>query len=96
MYGTIARMKLKPRAEAEMTRLIRETAPQIPGFAFQHIYKLDAGSNDYLILVGFESKEAYVANANSPEQHERYEQYMNLLAAPPEWNDGEIISSLPV
>ena len=96
MYGTIARMKLKPGAEAEMTRMIRETAPQIPGFAFQHIYKLDAGSNEYLIVIGFESKGAYVANANSPEQHERYQQYVNLLAAPPEWNDGEIISSLPV
>ena len=96
MYGTIARMKLKPGAEAEMTRMIRETAPQIPGFAFQYIYKLDAGANEYLIVIGFESKEAYVANANSPEQHERYEQYVNLLDAPPEWNDGEIVSSLPV
>jgi antibiotic biosynthesis monooxygenase (ABM) superfamily enzyme len=95
MYGTIARMKLKPGAEAEMTRMIRDTAPEIPGFAFQHIYKLDAGSNEYMIVIGFETKEAYVANAKSPEQNERYEQYVSLLEEPPEWNDGEIVSSLP-
>ena len=95
MYGTIARMKLKAGAEAEMTRMIRESAPQIPGFAFQHMYKLDSGSNVYLMVIGFTSKEAYVANAKSPEQHARYEQYVKLLDAPPEWNDGEIVSSLP-
>jgi len=39
----------------------------------------------------FESEDAYVANANSPEQHRRYQRYRELLSADPEWTDGEIV-----
>jgi hypothetical protein len=35
------------------------------------------------------------ANAASPEQHARYEQYRALLTAEPEWHDGEIVHSHP-
>jgi hypothetical protein len=48
-----------------------------------------------MLVVGFESKEAYRANAESPEQNARYEQYVQLLDGPPEWNDGEIAYSFP-
>ena len=36
-------------------------------------------------------EEAYVANADSQEQHERYLQMREWLTADPEWHDGEIV-----
>jgi quinol monooxygenase YgiN len=95
MYGTIARMRVKPGKEGELRRLGQETASQIPGFVFHHVYRTDADPNEYYLVVAFESKEAYGANAESPAQHARYEQYQALLDAEPEWHDGEIVDSYP-
>ena len=95
MYGSVARIRVKPGQEAELRRLGREAAAQIPGFVFEHVYRTDAGANEYYLVVGFESERAYRANAASPEQHRRYEAYRALLAAEPEWHDGEIVDSYP-
>jgi quinol monooxygenase YgiN len=95
MYGTIARLRIKPGKEEELRRLGQDMAPQIPGFVFQHVYRTDADPNEYYLVVGFESKEAYRANAESPAQHARYEQFRALLDADPEWHDGEIVDSYP-
>jgi quinol monooxygenase YgiN len=96
MYGTIARMKVKPGTEEQLHQLSRDfEADQVPGFVSQQVYRLDAAPNEIILVVAFESKDAYVANANSPEQHERYRQFAELLAAEPEWHDGEIVDSYP-
>ena len=95
MYGTAARIQLKPGKEQEMVGLSQQEVPDIPGFVFQHIYRLDAGTDDYYLAVAFESKESYKANAESPEQHARYEQYRELLESESKWHDGEIIFSQP-
>jgi hypothetical protein len=50
---------------------------------------------EVVTVVGPESKEADRANAESPEQHARYEEYRALLDADPEWHDGEIIFAYP-
>lgn len=92
MYGTVARMRIKSGKEQELLKVADE-ASGIPGFAFSHVYKLDGGNNEYILVAGFESKDAYVKNANSPEQHQRYLQYRELLESDPEWNDGEIVSA---
>jgi quinol monooxygenase YgiN len=96
MYGTIARMRIKPGSEQQLQKLSEENpATNIPGFVFQHVYRSDADPNEVFLAVGFESKEAYLANAKSPEQHARYEQYRALMTAEPEWHDGEIVFSVP-
>jgi len=95
MYGTIARIRIQPGKEEELRQLGQEMAQQIPGFVFQHVYRTDADPHEFYLVVAFESKQAYQANAASPEQHRRYEQYRALLAADPEWHDGEIIDSYP-
>lgn len=95
MYGTIARMKIKPGAEEKFREYGQDGPNRVPGVVFEYIYKLDSGSNDYILVVGFESKEAYVKNANSPEQHQRYLEYRELLEADPEWSDGEVIYAHP-
>ena len=53
----------------------------------------DVGANEYMLVVGFDNREAYRANANDPRMNERYLQYRELLEADPEWHDGEIVYS---
>jgi len=93
MYGTIARFKVKPGAQAELDRIGREDSALIDGFAFEYIFQMDSDPNEVMLVVAFKDKASYVANANSPEQHARYERYRALMTADPEWHDGEIISS---
>jgi hypothetical protein len=93
MYGTVARFQFKPEAEADLVRHAGEESAKIPGIVFQHYYR--TGPGEAFIVVGFESKEAYEANAASPEQHDRYLKYRALLTAEPEWHDGEIFFSHP-
>jgi heme-degrading monooxygenase HmoA len=93
MYGTIARLRLKTGMEEQLRELLGELRPQVPGLIFDHLYRLDTDPNEYYLVVGFESREAYRSNAGSPEQHARYERYRQLLEADPEWHDGEIVSS---
>ncbi len=95
MYGTIARVRLKPGMEnAAMQAIREEDDAHIPGLIKQYIYRMDADPNTYYIAVIFENKETYFANANSPEQHARYLKMRALMEAEPEWHDGEIIYPL--
>ncbi len=95
MYGTVARMQLKPGAEHQMAEQLREfEAAQVPGFVSIYVYRMDADPNVYYVAVAFENKEAYIANAQSPEQHARYEKMLALQVGVPEWHDGEIVAAL--
>ncbi len=92
MYGTIARMRLKEGAEAAMERLTEEFKTfNVPGYLGEYVYRTDADPREHYLVVLFESKEAYWANAQDPAQNTRYEQLRALLEDDPEWHDGEII-----
>lgn len=97
MYGTIARVNCKPGKVEEFRRFEERTAQENPpaGLVFVHMYQLDDAPDELMLVVGFTDREAYVANANSPQQQQEYETYRTFLAAEPEWHDGEIIQSLP-
>src|SRR5215211_3999540 len=89
MYGTIARMQVKPGAEAELMALSKEMEGKIPGHQGTYVYRSDNEPNVYWLAVAFTDKAAYTKNAQSPEQDTRYQQMRALLAADPEWHDGE-------
>ena len=95
MYGTVARLRIKPGGEAELDRIGREHSTQIKGLVFEHVFRLDEDPQQAMLVVAFTDKAAYEANATSPEQRERYGQLRALMTADPEWHDGEIISSYP-
>lgn len=96
MYGTVARMRLKPGMEERIVQFNRDfESVQVPGWVAEYAYRTDADSNEYYLAVIFESKEAYVANANSPEQHARYVHLLELLDGEPEWHDGDIVYAYP-
>jgi quinol monooxygenase YgiN len=93
MYGTIARIQVKPGMETRLKDMEQEytTAP-MDGYVATYIYRMDANPSEHYMAVVFENKEAYQANAASPEQAARYSRFRELLSADPEWNDGEIVS----
>ncbi len=93
MYGTVARMRIKPGMEAKLEEVSRTAeAAQIPGFVATYIYRMDADPNEYYMAVIFTDKAAYRANADSPEQNARFQDMMTMLEREPEWHDGEIMS----
>jgi hypothetical protein len=85
MYGTVARYKLKPGMEGQLLafeRDIREA--QLPGLFGEFTFRMDEDPNTYYEAVVFESREAYRAVAESPEQGARYRKLLALLDGPPE------------
>ncbi len=92
MYGTVAKMKLKAGAEPQMQELMREFEQlSVPGHVSSFVYRMDSVPDEYYLTVVFQDRETYRANADSPEQNERYEKMAALFDGAPEWHDGEIV-----
>jgi len=93
MYGTVARLQIKPGMEETFEiESQRQQAQQLAGGIASYLYQMDRDPRECFLVVLFESKEAYVANAQDPRQHKDYLRLMSFLDTEPEWNDGEIIS----
>lgn len=92
MYGTVARLRLKSGMEGA---LLKEQeafeALGVPGYLGASIYRMDADPGECYLVVAFESKAAYEANAQDPAQDQRFQKIRALLTADPEWHDGEIL-----
>jgi quinol monooxygenase YgiN len=94
MYGTVARLQVKPGMQEQFRALGQEISKNPPpGHVAFYVYQMDADPTEYYLTVVFESKAAYHANAASPEQDAEYRKLRALLRADPEWHDGEIIQS---
>jgi quinol monooxygenase YgiN len=93
MYGTVARMRAKPGMEQRLQEFASAEGRNIPGLVNSLVYRMDTDPREYYLAVVFESKEAYVANANSPEQDADYRRLLEMLEGEPEWHDGEIVYS---
>jgi len=92
MYGTIARLQVKPGKEQQFLETMGEYERLgIPGFVGTTIYRIDGGGTDYFMAVAFEDRESYRRNAKDPEQDRRYREMRELLTADPAWHDGEIV-----
>jgi quinol monooxygenase YgiN len=95
MYGTVARMRVKPGMEARFTSLFAELeSVEVPGAVGEYLYRMDENESEYFMAVAFADRASYLANADSPAQDARYRQLRALLEADPEWHDGEIVFSV--
>jgi hypothetical protein len=91
MYGTVARLQVNSGQEAALVaHLERYRGGLARGFVASALYRADDGGAHWLAVV-FDSKEAYEANADSPEQDARYREFRGFLEADPEWHDGEVL-----
>jgi hypothetical protein len=68
-------------------------AAKLPGLIAEFTYRSDEDPNIYYEAIVFESREAYRALADSPEQDARYHRLLELLETAPEWHDGEVINA---
>ena len=92
MYGTIFKLKVKVGHEAAFVNVMSDpTAAKPKGMVALFVMKPDE-KEDWIGAAVFESKEAYVANANSPEQHEAFLRFMEHLDEEPNWTDGTYVS----
>ena len=92
MYGTVARMRVKPGLVNQFQEWMRqEEARSVPGYKTSCTYQMDADPTTMFVAIVLESREAYVANAQSPQMDARYHELLALLEEPPEWHDGQII-----
>jgi hypothetical protein len=71
---------------------VQSARPTMSGWVSTSIYRADADPNLLWVVVMFESREAYHANAATPTQDHLYRQMLSGLEEPPTWHDGEIIS----
>ena len=93
MFGTVAKMKLKPGSYEKMQDLMKgfEERP-VKGFLFNAIYRSQSDLDEVWLVVGFEDEATYRANAADPQTDQMAQQYQQMMAAAPEWHDGEIVS----
>lgn len=97
MYGTIAGLKIRQGEETAVVDWIKRAETEsVEGLSLLNLYRMDANPEQYYMVVAFDDKDAYVANAKSPEQDRRYRDLLALLEGPPEWHDGELICSAEI
>ena len=91
MYGTIFNLNIKPgHEEALLADLKEETTSKPEGMVAWFVMNPD-DKDEWIGVAIFESKEAYVLNANKPEQHESFLQMMEHLETEPTWTDGTYV-----
>jgi hypothetical protein len=92
MYGTVARIRAASGRGEDLVRLMAGYPElQIPGFVATYVYRMDESPDDYMMAVVFADRESYRRNADDPGQDHRYREMRQMLAADPEWHDGEIV-----
>jgi quinol monooxygenase YgiN len=93
MFGTVAKMKFKPGAFEKMQESMKEfEGRQVKGFLFNTVYRSQKDPDEAWLIVGFEDEASYRANADNPQTDTMAQAMQELMAAPPEWHDGEIVS----
>ena len=91
MYGTIFNLSVRPGHEQNLLEVMDGNTPK--GMVAWFLMKPDDNDADLIGVAVFESKEAHIANANSPEQNESFSKLMEHLDSEPTWTDGEYIAS---
>lgn len=93
MFGTVARMKFKPGSYEKMQEIMKGIEDRdVPGFVFTTVFRSQSDPDEIWLVVGFEDEASYRANAEDPQTNKMAEQQKELMAAPPEWHDGEIVA----
>jgi quinol monooxygenase YgiN len=92
MFGTVARMKVKPGKLDQLKALMDEEEQRTPdGYMSSTVYQSTDDPNVFWLCVVFRDRASYIANAESPGQDELYQRMRAILDADPEWHDGEVV-----
>lgn len=92
MFGTVAKMRIKPGADVMLMAWSRALLMNIKGHVSTTIYRSVEDPQVLWMTVVFEDEASYRANAESPEQHRRWQQMRSVVEDDIEWSDGHILS----
>jgi hypothetical protein len=99
MYGTVARLSLKPGQGESLHALLRRWQragkPEGKGLIADYVLESERIPGEWIVMAIFDNEENYRQNAADPTQHQQYEEMRALLNADPEWNDGAIFAFEP-
>ena len=92
MYGTLARMRIRPGSESALQELesewFRTRGRSVKGAGPTYILAPDGDSVTRWLVAIFDDEASYKANANDPEQDSWYRRMREHLVEDPEWIDG--------
>jgi quinol monooxygenase YgiN len=92
MYGTLARMRIRPGSESALEDLEREWSRargrSVRGAGPVYILAPDGDSTTRWMVAIFDDEASYKANADDPAQDAWYRRMREHLVADPEWIDG--------
>ncbi|HET6320184.1 MAG TPA: antibiotic biosynthesis monooxygenase [Chloroflexota bacterium] len=95
MYGTVARMRVKPDHDKQLQAMqdewTQERGRRIEGYVASYVLRPDQHPDEVILVAIFRDRESYRANASDPEQDRWYRRMREHLAADPEWTDGELV-----
>ena len=91
MYGTIFSMKVKSGHHEQLLKVLQESDNQADGMVAWFLMNPD-DDTDLIGVAIFENKDAHLANANNPDQHEYFVAMMEHLNSEPTWTDGEYVA----
>jgi len=91
MYGTVAKMQVKPENVESVRKVMaaQMEGAQPAGYIRSFVLSENNSDTQWLFVI-FEDKASYTANADDPAQHERFMEFRALMEADPEWHDGTI------
>jgi hypothetical protein len=90
MFGSIAKLKLKPGSLDKMLAMV-QSLPPVKGRVFNAVFRSQTDPDEVWSVVGFEDEASYRSNSDDPETEARSKVMREMMAAPPEWHDGEIV-----
>ena len=91
MYGTIFNLNIRPGHEDKLLAIMKKESTSKPEGMVAWFLMNPDDKDEWTGVAIFESREAYVANANSPEQHESFLKLMEHLESEPTWTDGNYV-----
>jgi len=90
LYGSIFNLKPKYGKKDELINHLKNDGDKPEGGIAWYVLNPD-NDGDLVGIAIFKNKEAYVKNAERPEQHENFMKMMELLEEEPSWNDGNFV-----
>jgi quinol monooxygenase YgiN len=93
MYGTVAKLKFQADKADEALKTVSasEEAANPEGAVATYVFRMDSDPSEFYLVVLFDDKETYFANADDPKTNDDYERMAKFFAAEPEWHDGEVV-----
>jgi hypothetical protein len=95
MFGSVAKLKLKPGSFEEMLDVAKGFEGwAVKGRVFNAVFRSQSDPDEVWSVVGFDDEATYRANANDPPTAAQAKQWQQLIAAPPDWHDGDRVGLL--